>query len=246
MLGFRFAAANLFYILLFTAATFTCSNESGIEIHIVNASGGKIDAYWINPNTSNTEIVGTYADDPLKKHRMNSFVGHVFEIREVPDEKGSGCGNGGGVCRVGRFEVGPEEGQFALVTSSFRIDVTDAPGLAFRQSRRYDDSSGVDADSRTLSVQNDASVTVEVLWVDRESRKREVVEVLRETRSKEKFPVKTYVGNLFEVREVPDRGTGLCKYEGGKRCRTAQFTVNDETAQVVHASELLHTVAAKS
>jgi hypothetical protein len=79
----------------FGEAAESISNE-GRDIRIFNYAGVKIELYWIDPNTREDHLmtlpgVGLYhgAQMPLQ-----SFVGHEFEVREVPSMKTGRCEGG--------------------------------------------------------------------------------------------------------------------------------------------------------
>jgi hypothetical protein len=88
-------------------------NFKGTErsIRILNQSGVKTDAYWIHTQTreaseSQTEGKGiTYGADT----GISSFVGHSFEIRELPNAKTKKCRRK--MCRKAYFTVNENEEQ---------------------------------------------------------------------------------------------------------------------------------------
>ena len=71
----------------------TQSSKRGVNrsIKFVNESGSKVEIYWVHPDTRDTvlmsnPVVMAGADFPL-----DSYVGHEFEIREVPDGPNGEC-----------------------------------------------------------------------------------------------------------------------------------------------------------
>jgi 2OG-Fe(II) oxygenase superfamily len=69
------------------------ASKRGVTRHIkfLNDSGSKLEIYWVHPDTRDTvlmssPVVMVGADFPL-----DSYVGHEFEIREVPDGPNGEC-----------------------------------------------------------------------------------------------------------------------------------------------------------
>jgi hypothetical protein len=78
---------------------------------IMNESGRRVEIYWIDPDDgeavlqSDPEIMdGTSLD-------LNSFVGHDFEVRELPAKSSGVCGGEDETCRVDYFTVNPNNDQ---------------------------------------------------------------------------------------------------------------------------------------
>ncbi len=67
--------------------------------------------YWIDMNGGGLVELGD-AIEPLRQSGFNSFVGHEFEIHELPDLKTGLCGGGRTMeCTAHRFKVNPDREQ---------------------------------------------------------------------------------------------------------------------------------------
>jgi 2OG-Fe(II) oxygenase superfamily len=80
-------------LLLIVVSGASQSSKRGTNRHIkfMNDSGSKIEVYWVHPDTRETVLMSAPnvmvgADFPL-----DSYVGHEFEIREVPDGPNGEC-----------------------------------------------------------------------------------------------------------------------------------------------------------
>jgi hypothetical protein len=75
------------------------------SISIMNESGRRVEVHWINPDNGSMVLQST--PDILNGASMslNSFVGHNFEVRELPAKKTGVCGGEDETCRVDHFTV---------------------------------------------------------------------------------------------------------------------------------------------
>ena len=87
------------------------------SIQISNESGRRVDVFWVNPDTE--ELVRqtepfVYNGGSLP---LTSYVGHTFEVRELPSSKTGYCGDPsneatvGTICRMGTFTVNENDQQ---------------------------------------------------------------------------------------------------------------------------------------
>lgn len=94
------------------------------SIQIVNESGRRVDVFWVNPDTG--ELIRqtepfVYNGGTLP---LTSYIGHTFEVRELPSSKTGYCGDPsneatvGTICRMGTFTVNDNDQQ-----SKFLFDV---------------------------------------------------------------------------------------------------------------------------
>jgi hypothetical protein len=80
----------------------------------VNRSGRRVDLLWMNRSTdpvsysSNSENGEGYPYGATTG--ISSFIGHEFEIREMPSKKTGQCKIPGN-CQIGQFQVNDQEGQ---------------------------------------------------------------------------------------------------------------------------------------
>ncbi len=98
-------------IILLTSPLVQAADDDSQFILIKNESGRRVEIYWIDPDDgeavmqSDPEILdGTSLD-------LNSFVGHNFEVRELPAKKTGVCGGEDDTCRVDYFTVNPNNDQ---------------------------------------------------------------------------------------------------------------------------------------
>ena len=84
------------------------------SITIMNESGRRVDIHWVHPDTgemvlqSNPDILNGASMD------LNSYVGHTFQVRELPAKKTGVCAGEGEVCRVDHFTVNTNADQGEL------------------------------------------------------------------------------------------------------------------------------------
>jgi len=83
------------------------------NIDFVNQSGTRVDLLWINRSTDPVSYHSNSNDEGYPygvSQRINSFIGHEFEAREMPSKKTGECKTPG-KCRTAYFQVNSEEGQ---------------------------------------------------------------------------------------------------------------------------------------
>lgn len=61
---------------------------------------------------------------------LNSFVGHSFQIRELPGKKSGVCEGEGQVCRIGTFTVNKNNDQVVVVKEGIVVHHTDSKSIA--------------------------------------------------------------------------------------------------------------------
>lgn len=61
---------------------------------------------------------------------LNSFVGHSFQIRELPGKKTGVCEGEGQVCRIGTFTVNENRDQIVVVKEGLEVEHTDSKSIA--------------------------------------------------------------------------------------------------------------------
>jgi hypothetical protein len=78
---------------------------------IVNDAGVKIEVFWVEPKTREA-IIMTASNIGISdggKMPFDSYVGHEFEIREMPAAETGECGNENNVCHSTTFIVPEKE-----------------------------------------------------------------------------------------------------------------------------------------
>jgi hypothetical protein len=109
------ATRSLFSLVAVTAAT-TPSNPMARSINIMNESGRRVEIHWINPDDGSMVLQST--PDVLNgaSLTLNSYMGHNFEVRELPAKKTMECAGEDKQCRIDRFTVKSTQDQGELVT----------------------------------------------------------------------------------------------------------------------------------
>ena len=114
-------SSPLFLLLLLLLQAFTMTvvvvtsqktqHPTARSINILNESGRRVDIHWVNPD--NGEMVLQTNPDILAgaSQSLSSYVGHTFEVRELPAKKSGVCAGDGEVCRVDHFTVSSNNDQ---------------------------------------------------------------------------------------------------------------------------------------
>ena len=86
-----------------TLATVAAS-QLDVELWFENHSDDYLSLHWVNPNTKATVPI---KNDILPRSAFdaNSFLGHIFEIRQEVNPKTGLCGNGDEECKIAYFQV---------------------------------------------------------------------------------------------------------------------------------------------
>jgi len=112
------------FLLLLLAITFCGgnANSSGarlvVEVH--NWSDGPIQINWINPSTREASYLSDVDEDTY--YEINTFAGHEFELREMPDEDTGACGSDDDeTCHIAYLTVSDEEEQQYRVLSKMVV-----------------------------------------------------------------------------------------------------------------------------
>ncbi len=74
-------------------------------IKILNESGSKVEIYWIHPQTGALSLMSTPNVLNGASFNLNSFIGHEFEIRELPSSKTGVCKGTEQTCRTNYLSV---------------------------------------------------------------------------------------------------------------------------------------------
>eukprot|EP00804_Cyclotella_cryptica_P014566 CCRYP_004847-RA/>CCRYP_004847-RA protein AED:0.01 eAED:0.01 QI:1382/1/1/1/1/1/2/709/210 len=106
--------------------------------------------------------------------------------------------------------------------------------------------SSFQGNERSFQIMNESGGNIEVHWVDLETGK-----MVRETEPVispgETFELNSFVGQAFQVKQVPDERTGTCAGGGGPhQCQSEFFTLDSDSDQVIIVTEgieIHHTTA---
>ena len=102
-------------LLILLLATYLWTNihaaDTSRSITIMNKSGRRVDIHWVHPDTN--EMVLQTDPDILNGASMdlNSYVGHTFQVRELPAKKTGVCGGEDETCRIDHFTVNANKDQ---------------------------------------------------------------------------------------------------------------------------------------
>lgn len=133
ILSIRAFMLYIFIILLLTSIRiYHCEAATGRntkrKISILNNSGRTIEVHWIHPDTGETVLMTSPSLVNGAEFPLDSFVGHAFEARELPNKKTGECGaegDGPGVCRRATFAVSDNDEQVARITADFEAIFVD-------------------------------------------------------------------------------------------------------------------------
>lgn len=100
------------------------ADKLGRQIEAINESGGPVDIFWINSNTFEENLMGRAVENG-RHLPLNSYVGHIFEVRESPNPE-TGCNRDSvhQLCRAERFKVTEDDAniqQIFRITSDFSV-----------------------------------------------------------------------------------------------------------------------------
>ena len=100
------------------------------SLFIINESDRRVEVHWIHPETS--EMVLTSTPDVLAgaSFAVNSYVGHSFQIRELPGKKSQACEGPGQVCRIASFTVNENSDQVVVIKEGIVVEHTDSKSIA--------------------------------------------------------------------------------------------------------------------
>lgn len=115
--------ASMLVSLVAAGPPTTKNTSRGIKI--VNYSGSKVELYWVHPDTRE----GSLMSDPNivngADFALNSFIGHEFEVRELPSSRTGMCKSEDQTCRNGFFAVSENEDQVVTVLDGFEVEFLD-------------------------------------------------------------------------------------------------------------------------
>ena len=98
---------KLFTVLVLWISVSVGEVDTSRSFIVVNDSGVSIEMYWVEPETReafllSTPNVGLYNGAQMP---FDSYVGHEFEIREMPAAESGECDNENNVCHSATFTV---------------------------------------------------------------------------------------------------------------------------------------------
>ena len=99
-------------LLVNTYWTVRANRETERKLRVINEAGFKANIYWIN-RWKNDELVLNSEDGVFhgSETAINSFIGHEFEIQEVPAKKTGLCRGPNNTCRSAQMKVNENDEQ---------------------------------------------------------------------------------------------------------------------------------------
>jgi hypothetical protein len=87
--------------------------------------------------------------------------------------------------------------------------------------------------SRSIQILNESGSRLEVYWIQPQTRVGTLMST-PDVMNGASFPLNSYVGHEFELRELPSKSTGVCKSDD-QTCRSVYFAVteNDDQSEFV-------------
>ncbi|KAL3773812.1 hypothetical protein ACHAW5_004105 [Stephanodiscus triporus] len=124
------------------------SSPSARSINIMNESGRRVEVHWINPDDGSFVLQSTPDILNGASLNLNSYVGHNFEVRELPGKKTGVCAGEDQTCRVDRFTVKSTHDQVIIIADGISIEHTDSKTIANRSAKSLLDNCKVMAKSQ--------------------------------------------------------------------------------------------------
>jgi hypothetical protein len=104
----------------------------------MNQAGFTIDFYWIHPTTKELAASNTDGDGVMygSESSISSYVGHEFEVQELPNNKTKLCRGKDKVCKKGYFMVNNNEDQWVtLGPELINITISDSKSRAMDKAK---------------------------------------------------------------------------------------------------------------
>mmetsp|Transcript_54206 Transcript_54206/g.60608 ORF Transcript_54206/g.60608 Transcript_54206/m.60608 type:complete len:521 (-) Transcript_54206:142-1704(-) len=105
-------------------------NEQGRSIEISNMSGRKCDLFWVNVFKKPEQFVPQFIEDGVTvgisygaDKSISSFIGHEFELRELPSKRTKQCIFE--ECRSVRIKVSDRQDQKVTIERDFTVTIQD-------------------------------------------------------------------------------------------------------------------------
>lgn len=109
-------------LILATAAVVGYAARSqSRNIQMLNDSGSKIEVFWVQPDTGKRVLMSTNPVLFGATFPLNTYVGHEFEMREVPSDKTGVCKSPDQTCRQAAFKISENDDQVARLSDDFEI-----------------------------------------------------------------------------------------------------------------------------
>ncbi|KAG7350667.1 prolyl 4-hydroxylase alpha subunit [Nitzschia inconspicua] len=94
-------------------------------IQIINESGSRLEVYWVHPQTREGSLMSSPHVMNGATFPLNSYVGHEFEIRELPSQKTGECKSEDQTCRSVYFAVSENDEQIITIHKDMELEFVD-------------------------------------------------------------------------------------------------------------------------
>mmetsp|Transcript_3274 Transcript_3274/g.6831 ORF Transcript_3274/g.6831 Transcript_3274/m.6831 type:complete len:486 (-) Transcript_3274:225-1682(-) len=99
-------------------------------ITILNESSRRISIHWIHPETNELVLQSTPDILNAASQTLNSYVGHTFQVTELPAKKTGVCAGENEECRVNYFTVNENDDQIVFVKQGLEVEHSDSKAVA--------------------------------------------------------------------------------------------------------------------
>ncbi|KAL3927851.1 MAG: hypothetical protein SGBAC_012905 [Bacillariaceae sp.] len=159
-----FAAVVLLCLFVYnTLAAPATNKQTERKINILNDSGSKLAIYWVNPQTKEGVLMTVPDVMHGASFPLNSFVGHDFEVREVPAVSTGLCKSEDQTCRSTFFTVSPGDEQTFTITKEFVINFVDDKVKAEEQASQIVQECKTRATTKLVGAAGNAAKTQEAM-----------------------------------------------------------------------------------
>jgi hypothetical protein len=181
-------------LLLFLTLSLPCTTVHGAALgrskkssqphqrsfHFRNQSGRRVDVLWVNVHKTPNEFVSQndgegypYGGDTS----ISSYIGHEFEIREIPSKKTGQCLFD--QCRKTRFKVNDQENQEFVINETFKVIHNDDRQRAYSQANELFEKCKLKIDPKMDPMESIDTIS--------QCMERKVKETLAETEEERTF-----------------------------------------------------------
>lgn len=135
---FKCRCVKALFVIMTCMEAFVSANPSARSFALMNNSGHRVEVYWMHVQTNELVIQSSPHVYNGATFNLNSFVGHKFELRELPGQKSGECGRKDSddkSCRVNYLTVSENEDQVYTLDEDFVIEVKDNMSRAIEEAQ---------------------------------------------------------------------------------------------------------------
>jgi len=122
----RFTAFALVSVTMFSLISAGPATTKSTErsLNIVNNSGVHVALYWVHPDTREGSLMSEKIPNG-GSFSVNSFIGHEFELRQLPSARTGVCKSEDQTCGTSFFTVSPNYDQVININKGIEIEFLD-------------------------------------------------------------------------------------------------------------------------